>query len=75
MIYTDKIWYKIMIKIYNKQILNMINKSKIIIIYNIGSIKVNNWFKVYMFKLMTGNLNLIKNNKKIKISIHLLILF
>ena len=75
MIYTDKIWYKIMIKIYNKQILNMINKSKIIIIYNKGSIKVNNWFKIYMFKLMSGNSNLIKNNKKIKISIHLLILF
>ena len=71
MIYADKIWYKIMIKIYNKQILNMINKSKIIIIYNKDSIKVNNWFKIYIFKLMNGNLNLIKNNKKIKISIHL----
>ena len=71
MIYADKIWYKIMIKIYNKQILNMINKSKIIIIYNKDSIKVNNWFKIYIFKFMNGNLNLIKNNKKIKISIHL----
>ena len=60
-----------MIKIYNNKILNMINKCKIIIIYNKDSIKVNNWFKVYMFKLMTGNSNLIKNNKKIRISIYL----
>ena len=71
MIYIDKICYKIMIKIYNNKILNMINKSKIIIIYNKDSIKVNNWFKIYMFKLMNGNSNLIKNNKKIRISIHL----
>jgi len=71
MINIDKIWYKIMIKIYNNKILNMINKCKIIIIYNKDSIKVNNWFKVYMFKLMTGNSNLIKNNKKIRISIYL----